>query len=188
MVAAGASRVERSAAPVDPAWREAWASISMTIFLETSTPPVSRATFHVIPKSSRSISVRAETASFSLPHGSLAMPSSSTSTVTGLVTPLMVRSPVTVKSVPLPETTFALAKVMVGYFSISRKSPERRWVSRSATPVSMDAVCIVASAVEDARSAPTVIEPVNSANWPRTLVTIRWRATKPIRVCAGSRT
>ena len=28
--------------------------------------------------------------------------------------------------------------------------------------------------------------PLNSLNWPRTLVTIAWRATKPRRVWAGS--
>ena len=39
------------------AWRTASPSISILIFLPTITPPVSRATFQVRPKSSRSISV-----------------------------------------------------------------------------------------------------------------------------------
>ena len=63
-------------------------------------PPLSRATFQVRPKSSRSISVEAVTASFSLPHGSFATPSSSTSRVTSRVTSLIVSSPTTVKDAP----------------------------------------------------------------------------------------
>ena len=44
-----------------------------------------------------------------------------------------------------------------------------------------------ASAVDCSGSSATVIEPVNSANLPRTLLTIMCRAENPIRVCAGSR-
>ena len=158
------------------------------IFFETRTPPLSSATFQVMPKSSRLISVLAVTASFSLPHGSFATPSSSTSRVTSRVTPLIVRSPTTVKSLPFWATTRALPKVMVGNFSTSRKSPETRWASRSLVPVSIEAVCRVASAVEEAASAPIVMLPVNSWKAPRTLVTMRCRATKPMRVWVGSRT
>ena len=44
------------------------------------------------------------------------------------------------------------------------------------------------STLEALRSSPsTIAAPSNSLNEPRTLVTIAWRATKPIRVWVGSR-
>src|SRR3954454_22730893 len=46
----------------------------------------------------------------------------------------------------------------------------------------------VIATVEFAGLSPSiVVVPANSLNAPRTLVTMAWRATKPIRVCAGSR-
>src|SRR5207248_8911197 len=52
---------------------------SILIFLPTSTPPVSRAWFHVRPKSSRSSSVLAEKPMGVVPHGVGCEPSNSTS-------------------------------------------------------------------------------------------------------------
>ena len=62
---------------------------SRRIFLPTSTPPVSRATFQVRPQSSRSISVWAEKPRRWPPQGSAWAPSNSTSRVTGRVTSLI---------------------------------------------------------------------------------------------------
>src|SRR5262249_34886061 len=62
-------------------------SKSSLAFLPTRTPPVSRATFQVRPKSSRSTSVVAEKPARRPPHGSLVQPRYSTSSVTGRVTP-----------------------------------------------------------------------------------------------------
>ena len=48
------------------------------------------------------------------------------------------------------------------------------------------AVAMVACTDEARGSSPIVIVPVTSLNDPRTLLTIRWRATKPTVVCEGS--
>ena len=71
---------------------------------------------------------------------------------------------------------------------MARKSLLRRCSSRWALRVSMLAALIVTCARELAGLAPSsVAVPSNSLNAPRTLVTMAWRATKPIRECAGSR-
>ena len=77
--------------------------------------------FQVRPQSVRLISPWASKAAFSLPHGSVATPLNSTSRVTGLVMPLMVRSPVSVR--PSKEV---LRNVISGWFSTSKKSALRR--------------------------------------------------------------
>ena len=78
--------------------------------------------------------------------------------------------------------------VIRGYSFIARKSLPRRCSSRWALRVSMLAVSIVTCTREFAGLVPSSVPvPSNSLNAPRTLVTIAWRATKPIRVCAGSR-
>src|SRR5690606_11215180 len=69
------------------------------------------------------------------PHGSLPSPRISTASSIGLVTSLMVRSPVTTKSVSPLRTTPVETNFMVGVVSTLKKSLERRWLSRSAVPV-----------------------------------------------------
>src|SRR5438477_1820054 len=61
--------------------------------LPTSSPPVSRATFQVRPKSSRLTSVAALKPMRSSPMGEAPPPSNSTWSVTGFVVPCTVRSP-----------------------------------------------------------------------------------------------
>ena len=88
---------------------------------ETSTPPASRAAFQVRPKSLRLTTVLPSKPMRSLPNGSTAAPLYSNSMVTGLVVSMMVRSPVTTRSLPSALMSVDL-KVMLGYFSTSKKS------------------------------------------------------------------
>ena len=74
-------------------------SNSSLTFSETSTPPVSSAAFQVRPQSLRLTVSSPSKPTRGLPNGSTAEPVSSKSMVTGLVTSLMVRSPVTVQVV-----------------------------------------------------------------------------------------
>src|SRR5229473_1272228 len=73
---------------------------------------------------------------------------------------------------------------MYGYFSASKKSAERRWLSRISVRVSTLAtsiwswpVILVASS-----SGPSKL-PSNLLNWPRTVDTARCLAVKPTVVC-----
>ncbi len=75
---------------------------------------------------------------------------------------------------------------MVGLFSTSKKSADFRCASRSAEPVSTEPSWATAVTCESVTVSPTLTVPSNSLNWPRTLVTIRWRATKPSSLCAAS--
>ena len=70
---------------------------------------------------------------------------------------------------------------------MSKKSLARRWPSRSALRVSMLATLMVSCRLElVGSSASKWPEPSNSLNEPRTLVTMAWRATNPIRLWVGS--
>ncbi len=107
--------------------------------------------------------------------------------VTGRVTPLMVRSPSSAKASPAWRAAVE-TNVMVGCSSIARKSLLRRCSSRWALRVSMLLAWIVTVAVERDGSLPSrTAVPSNSLKAPRTLVTIAWRATKPMRLWPGSR-
>src|SRR5260370_186614 len=73
---------------------------------------------------------------------------------------------------------------MYGYISASKKSAERRWLSRTSVRVSTLAtsiwslpVILVASS-----SGPSKL-PSNLLNWPRTVDTARCLAVKPTVVC-----
>ena len=71
---------------------------------------------------------------------------------------------------------------------MAKKSLLSRWPSRWALRVSMLAAVIVSCELEFVGlAASRVAVPANSLNEPRTLVTIAWRATKPMRVWVGSR-
>ena len=69
-------------------------SNSRVILSDTMTPPVSRAAFQLMPQSLRLMVVAPSKPARMLPYGSLAAPVNSKSIVTGFVTSLMVRSPV----------------------------------------------------------------------------------------------
>ena len=119
-------------------------SNSSLILSETSTPPVSSAAFQVRPQSLRLRVVAPSKPMRVLPNGSWAEPVNSKATVTGLVTPLMVRSPVIVQSSPSRATEVEM-KVMSGNCSVSKKSPESRWPSRCSLPVLMLLATMVTS-------------------------------------------
>src|SRR3546814_1571699 len=67
-----------------------------------------------------------------LPNGSWAEPVNSKGTVTGLVTPLMVRSPVTAQSSP-SRSTLVETNVMDGWVATSKQSSLARWQSEEHT-------------------------------------------------------
>src|SRR5690625_1974829 len=100
----------------------------------TITPPPSRATFQVRPKSLREMEVVAENEARVSPLGPVAAPPNSADRVTGLVTPLMVRSPLTVKSSSSPVME-VVTKVHSGFLSASQKSADTRCSSRCLLPV-----------------------------------------------------
>src|SRR6478752_789965 len=86
----------------------------------------------------------------------------SKTTVTGLVSPLIDRSPVTTQSSP-SRSTLVEEKVISLLLSASKKSADLRCPSRSATPVSMLAVWMVSETVELAGlAASTCAVPENS--------------------------
>jgi hypothetical protein len=75
---------------------------------------------------------------------------------------------------------------MVGWVVISRKSAERRWSSRWGLLVSMEVRSIVAVTVEASGSEARTISPSKRVKWPRTLLTIMWRAVKATSEWTGS--
>src|SRR3546814_13527804 len=97
-------------------------SNSRLTFSLTSTPPASRAAFQLTPQSLRLTLVVPSRPMRVLLYGSTALPLYSKSTVTGLVTPLMVRSPVTRYSVSPVCSTAVEANVISGYVSQIDKS------------------------------------------------------------------
>ena len=125
-------------------------SNSSLIFSETSTPPVSSAAFQVRPQSLRLMLVPPSKPMRRLPNGSRAEPVDSKVIVIGLVSPLMVRSPVMTQSSP-SRSTLVEEKVISLLLSASKKSADLRWPSRSATPVSMLAVWMVSETVRVGR-------------------------------------
>ena len=82
--------------------------------------------------------------------------------------------------------TLVETKVISGVFSTSKKSPERRWVSRSSAPVETEASWTVALTVVPARGDPTSTVAVKSLKVPRTLATMRCRAVKDSSLWLGS--
>ena len=155
----------------------------------TSTPPVSSAEFHVRPKSFRLILVVAERPMRVLPQGSLpGALGPSTAKVTGLVMPCRVRSPVTAYSPSPVRFTAVDLKVMVGYFSASKKSGLLRWPSRWASPVLRVETSMVASTVDAVGSVwfswKTPVKPVRL---PLTLEIIMCFTLNSAAEWAGSR-
>src|SRR3954451_25089146 len=153
----------------------------MSILSPTRRRPPSIGMLKSTPHSLREIDVVPSKPARVPPHGSVSVPKYSTSRVTGLVTPLMVRSPVTSRPLP-PFSTRVLVNVIGPLFSTSKKSAERRCASRFSSRVLIELRSI--EAVADGFS-PVTIWPSNFSNRPRTLL-IRWRAVNPISEWLGS--
>ena len=96
--------------------------------------------------------------------------------------PRMVRSAVRIQWLSFAGFRAVLLKVRVGWFGTSKKSFVRRCSSRCSWLVWMLAAWTVTSTVEFSIGSATVKVPVTSVKRPRTLVPIRWRATKPTSV------
>ncbi len=118
-------------------------------------PPWSRALFQLKPQSLRLIVVLATKPAWvprvwpPMPTGPI--PRNSTSRVTGLLTPRIVRSPRIWNFFGSFPITLVLLKVSVGYFSTQKKSWVRRWLSRRSTPVNTLLSRTVTSTEEAAR-------------------------------------
>src|SRR2546428_69325 len=119
--------------------------------------------------------------------GSLNSPYLTTLSVTGLVMPLMVKSPVSVPRSGLDALILVLLNVIVGYFSTSRKLDERRSLSRCSLWVRMLAVLMVTSTVERSGSSGRISPlAVTSEKLPRTVIMPRCFAENSTCVWFGS--
>ena len=76
------------------------------------------------------------------------------------------------RPVPSSNSIRLLAKVMVGWFARSRKSPERKCSSRVSLSVVMLEASMVTSTEESWGFSATWIVPSNVLKCPRTLVSI----------------
>src|SRR5215469_1018200 len=119
--------------------------------------------------------------------GSLNSPYLITFSVTGFVSPLIVRSPVRRKRSSPDFSTLVLLKVIVGYLSTSRKLDDRRSLSRCSLWVRMLAVLMLTSMFERSGSSGRT-SPVTetSAKWPRTVIIPRCLAENSTWVWYGS--
>ena len=123
----------------------------------------------------------------SLPHGSMPRPADSASSATSRVVSRIVSSPITRSRPPPRPSTRVLRNRSTGKFSTSKKSAERRWLSRWAVPVSMLAASIATSTHDLARSpSSSWIAPVYFRNRPRTFEDTMWRIEKPAVEWVGS--
>src|ERR1019366_9250483 len=129
----------------------------------------------------------AEAPDFTFPHGSFASGAGpSTSSTASLVTPWIVRSPVTFHSPSAPATFFE-TNVIAGNFSTSRKSALFRCASRCSSRVWMVVASMLASTREfSGAPASNTTVPVTLENSPRTLDTIRCRTLNPAVEWTGS--
>ena len=144
--------------------------------------------FQLTPKSLRlSLPVTSKPV-FWPPRPSLVKPFAVTVSVTGFVTPRIVRSPVTsYASLPFA-AIFVDLNVISGNFAVSKKSAELRCLSRFGTPVSMLVASIFRSTeLSSGFARSRTIVPSNFANWPPTFET-KWRTLNPISVWFLSRT
>src|SRR5690606_12213449 len=76
--------------------------------------------------------------------------------------------------------------VIVGWLAMSKKSFVRRWLSRSASPVSIDSSCTSTETFDWSGSSAISTSPETSENEPRTLAIIMWRTVNPTWVWEGS--
>ena len=111
----------------------------------------------------------------------------STSSVTSLVTPWSVRSPINLNLPGLPGSTRLDLNVSVGYFAISKKLGDLRSASRLSLPVVTAVTSIVMSALMLWTDVPSYsMVPVIFPSVPRTVDTIRCLTLKCAALCAGS--
>ena len=94
------------------------------------------------------------------PHGEATVPRYSRSSVTGRVTSLIVRSPVSLYSPSPASSTLVERKVMVGYFSTSKKSALRRCSSRPASPLLTPATSMTATTDDSSGFSAIVTVPL----------------------------
>src|ERR1700675_722406 len=140
----------------------------------TRNPPVSRAVFHVNPKSFRLIFVVADMPIRVLPHGSVAgAVGPSTANATLRVTPRMARFPSTVSSPsPLGLTRVELND-KIGNVCTSKKSALLRCASRSGLWVLIEPTSIEAPTCDLVTSySSSEITPLMAENCPLTLLII----------------
>ncbi len=98
----------------------------------------------------------------------------------------MVRSPSTFHSVGLSGLMAVLTKVQVGWFSTSKKSLVRRWLSRFSSRVSTLPASMVTDTLESSGFSASSSVPSYLLKAPRTLDTAMWRTVKPRVVCMVS--
>lgn len=77
---------------------------------------------------------------------------------------------------------------MVGKFSVSKKSPERRCASRPSSLVSIEVTSTVASTLASRGFSGATSVALLTPNVPRTFEIIMWRTLKVTSLCEGSRT
>src|SRR5438270_1369615 len=159
---------------------------SILIFLPTSRPPLSSTTFQPRSQSSRLISVEAENPTRWSPNGLFSAPSNSVCSTTGLVTPLMVRSPATSHVPSSAGVTPVLLNTMLGCSSTWKKSGLRRCSSRLASADSTLATSTSTSTDDFSGASAIWISPPNLVKRPRTLARPRWRPTNSTELWDGS--
>src|SRR5262245_60274272 len=109
-----------------------------------------------------------------------------TARITGLVTPCIVRLPLTEYVVALDLRKLVEVKVMTGYLAASKKSGPFRCVSRSSTPVVTPLTSMLTSTLELAGVASSSMTvPAGFENMPRTLVSTCLQ-TNPTEEFSGS--
>src|ERR1700693_892576 len=150
-------------------------------------PPPSSAAFHFKFQSFRLMRVFPEKLNRRFPHGSLASPPKLESSRISFVTPCMVRSPMMTKCFGSLPSMRLLRKVMVGYFSTSKKLGLRRSASRGGTPVWTLAASRTTSTFAELGSSfsSASIQPSLTLMVPRTF-DIMWRMAKLVVLCDGS--
>src|SRR6202035_4321835 len=118
--------------------------------------------------------------------GVLIEPRTETGMVTFLVTPWIVRSPVTLSVLASFACTAVLVKERVGNFCTSKKSGDFRWLLRSLLSVSIDAAWTVKATLDTAGFCLSyLIVPSKSLKRPGTVET-KWRTLKPTELWSES--
>ncbi len=141
-------------------------------------PPASSVWLNVSPKSLRSIAAFAPKPIRSFPQGSFTRPFSSASSTTCLVTPCMVRSPLTRYWFSPRLSMRVVLNEISGKRFTWKKSAERRCASRCGSFVSMLAASIFTSTKDAARSLSNCTVPVHLPKRPCTLEITRCRIEK----------
>ncbi len=109
-----------------------------------------------------------------------------TASVTGLVTPCIVRSPVTDVRVSPSNTSWSDLNVIVGYLATSKKSSFFRWASSLGTGVDSEVASIVMSTEPDFFAMSRTMVPSVLSKPPRVVEKPRWLISNIGYVCVGS--